>query len=372
MGFVDIQGKVDVFQYWPNGASDVDTVRFIPDLMSATYVADGASAKVGAFFEKGGTFQPDDNKPGEEKFRGILRRSGGTSLSVRLQGIDAPETHYAPNFREGMFDGDYAKWIAKHISRQKSYRQPYGKLCTDLFATGVRSKLGVATASGTNPEVPVEAKLKILADGINDAVDVFGRVVGYVTLVGNGQEVVLNDHALSQGLAFCSFYGSMSIAEIKRLSELFAAHGAGSARKSQLRSNVSHQLRDFEPELWTTKSMPDKDRDDNGADSFRAKCFDPKLFRRCVDWVGRREALGEPTAVLDYMRSNEEEIALLSDFFAANGDWSTSRKFAMGTLIGRDGTFMYKPGEVVFEARPVAVVDDQRQALPASFLTPYP
>lgn len=230
MGFVEIAGKVDVFQYWPHGISDVDTVRFAPDLASATYFTDSTSVKVGAFFEKGGTFQPDDNKPGEEKFRGILRRSGGTSLSVRLQGIDAPETHYAPNFREGMFGGDYAKWIAKHISRQKSYRQPYGKLCTDLFAAGIPSKLGVSAPSGGTPTVLVEAKLKILADGINGAVDVFGRVVGYVTLIGNGEEVVLNDHALSQGFAFCSFYGSMSIAEIKRLSELFAAHGAGGSQ----------------------------------------------------------------------------------------------------------------------------------------------
>lgn len=117
--------------------------------------------------------------------------------------------------------------------------------------------------------------------------------------------------------------------------------------------------------------MRDTDRDDNGADSFRAKCFDPKLFRRCVDWVGRKEALSEPTALLDYMRSNEEEIALLNDFIAANGDWSTSRKFPMGTLVGRDGAFMYKPGEVVFESRPVAVVDELRQPLPASFSAPY-
>jgi hypothetical protein len=99
---------------------------------------------------------------------------------------------------------------------------------------------------------------------------------------------------------------------------------------------------------------------------------DPKLFRRCVDWVGRKEALGEPTELLDYMRSNDEEIALVNDFIAAAGDWANSRKFAMGSLIGRDGAFLYKPGEVVFESRPVVVVDDKRQPLPASFLSPFP
>src|SRR5262245_37929088 len=318
MGFVEIAGKVDVFQYWPHDASDVDTLKFIPNPNAAVYISDAGSTQVWAFFANGGTFQPDDNNPGELRFRPILRKSFGiTSFSVRLQGIDAPETHYAPNFREGMFDGDYARWIAKHIARQKSYRQPYGKLCTDLFANGIRNALGVAPFN-PSPEVPappevlVDAKLKVLADGINGAADVFGRVVGYVTLSGNGQEVVLNDFALSRGFAFCSFYGSMAIGEMNRLMDLYTAHGAGSARKSHLRENLSSQLRDFEPELWTTRSMRDTDRDDNGADSFRSKCFDPKLFRRCIDWVGRKDALNELTPLLDYMRSNDEEMALIS------------------------------------------------------------
>ncbi|TIW68546.1 MAG: hypothetical protein E5V60_04515 [Mesorhizobium sp.] len=372
MGFVDILGTVDIFQYWPHGPSDVDTLKFNPDLASAQYFANGTTTSVGAFFERGGTFQPDDNNPGEEKFRSILRKAGGVSLSVRLQGIDAPETHYSPNYREGMFDGDYAKWVAKHIARQKSYRQPYGKLCTDFFANGLRALLGVGSFNSATPEVLVPAKVRILADGINGAVDVYGRVIGYVTLIGNGQEIVLNDYALSQGFAFCSFYGSMAIDEMRRLTELFAAHGASGAPRSQLRSNVSNQLRDFEPELWTTKSMRDTDRDENGADAFRSRCFDPKLFRRCVDWIGRKEALGESTALLDYMRSNDEEIVLLSDFVAAKGDWNKSRKFAMGSLIAKDGAFSYKNGEVVFKSRPVEIVNDKRQPLPETFLTPYP
>ena len=373
MGFVEIPGKVDVFQYWPDGSSDVDTLKFIPDLASAKYFSDAASTNVAAFFEKGGTFQPDDNSPGEVKFKSILRKGGGVSLSIRLQGIDAPETHYSPNYREGMFDGDYAQWVAKHVARQTSYRQPYGKLCTDLFGKGLRTQLGIspAPAGGAAPEVLVDAKVKILADSINGAVDVFGRVIGYVTLMGNGQQIVLNDYALSQGFAFCSFYGSMAIDEMKRLADLFAAHGAGGAQKSQLRNNVSLQLRDFEPELWTTKSMRDTDRDDNGVDTFRSKCFDPKLFRRCIDWVGRKEALGDATMLLDYMRSNDEEIVLMSDFIAANGDWKKSRKFEMGSLIAKDGAFRYRAGEVVFEARPVQIVDEQRQVLPDSFLTPF-
>lgn len=372
MGFVQISGKVDVFQYWPHDASDVDTLKFIPDLSSATYFSDSPPVNVGAFFQDGGIFQPDDNKPGEEKFRPIVRKFGGIWLSVRLQGIDAPETHYAPNFREGMFDGDYAKWIAKHVSRQKSYRQPYGKLCTDLFGSGIREKFDIRSPGSTAPEVLVDAKLKILADSINGAVDVFCRVVGYATLVGNGQEVVANDYALSNGFAFCSFYGSMAIEEMARLSELYDAHGAGGASKSHLRRNVSRQLRDFEPELWTTRSMRDTDRDDNGADSFPSKCFDPKMFRRCIDWVGRREALGEPAALLDYMRANSEEVAHRIDFVAAGGKWENSRKITMGSLIGEDGAFLYRPGDVVFESRPVTVVNERRQPLPDSFLLPYP
>ena len=372
MGFVEISGKVDIFQYWPHGESDVDTLQFIPDLTTATYVSDTAPANVAAYFTEGGTFQPDDNRPGEERFRSIMRNAGGKYLSVRLQGIDAPETHYASNFREGMFDGDYARWIAKHVTRQKSHRQPYGKLCTDQFATGLRTALGVGAFDSANPEVLVDAKLKILADSINGAVDVYGRVVGYVTVTRNGQEIVLNDHALARGFAFCSFYGSMAIDEMRRLTGLFAGHGTGGERKSPLRNNVSSQLRDFEPELWTTASMRDSDRDDNSSGAFRSKCFDPKMFRRCVDWVGRRDALGDTIPLLDYMRSNDEQIVLFTDFVAADGEWEAARKFSMGSLVGKDGAFLYKPGEVVFEARPVTVVNKNRVPLPDSFLTPFP
>lgn len=371
MGLVEIDGKVDVFQYWPNGGSDVDTLKFVPDFPSARYHGDGGSADVAAFFQKGGMFLPDDDKPGQEKFRSIVRKGGGLSLSIRLQGIDAPELHYAPNFREGMFDGDFSRWIARHLSRQKSYRQPYGKLCADFFGKGVRRQLGLETIDEDAPERLVDAKLTIHADGINQAVDVFGRVVGYVALRTAHGEVLLNDYALSEGFAFCSFYGSMRIDEMNRLSALFAAHGTGGTPKSQLRGNFSRQLRDFEPDLWTTKSMRDTDRDDNGADAFRSKCFDPKLFRRCVDWVGRREALGETVPLLDYMRSNNENVATLEDFIDAGGDWLAARKIAMGSLVEETGAFSRLPGEVVFEARPVTVVDEARQPLPTSFLSPF-
>jgi hypothetical protein len=72
------------------------------------------------------------------------------------------------------------------------------------------------------------------------------------------------------------------------------------------------------------------------------------------------------------MRGNDEEVVMLSDFIAASGDWSAARKLSMGSLIGPDGAFRYRAGEVVFESRPVVMVDEQRQPLPDSFLTPYP
>jgi hypothetical protein len=72
MGFVEIGGKVDVFQYWPHGASDVDTLKFIPDPDSATYFSAAGSTKVWAFFENGGTFRfRDDYAPGLMAFGGM-------------------------------------------------------------------------------------------------------------------------------------------------------------------------------------------------------------------------------------------------------------------------------------------------------------
>jgi len=55
----------------------------------------------------------------------------------------------------------------------------------------------------------------------------------------------------------------------------------------------------------------------------------------------------------------------------AFSDVDTVRFIPDLTLIARGGEFMYRPGEVVFESRPVIVVDDQRHPLPASFLSPF-
>lgn len=371
MGKVEIRGTVDVFQYWPHGASDVDTVKFRPDLSTAVFLADGVSVPVGAFFEVGGFFVDDEQHPGERAFKKILR--SGNAFSVRLQGIDAPETHYSSNFRE-QFDGNYATWLAKLSCRQRSHRQPYGKLCTDMFAMGIRKALAIGEpAPGAKPTpTPVEAVLRIAADGINGAVDAFGRVVGEIALAANGQQVVLNDFALVKGFAFCSFYSSMTLAEMERLKALFASHPSSGAERSALRNNLSRHLRDFEPDLWTTLSVRDTDRDDNESNGFRAKTFDPKIFRRCVDWVGRVRALGETSLLLDYMLNNGEKVVLFPDLNAAGGNWGAAKSVTMGSLIGPDGSLLYEPGDVVFESLPVEVVDSSGNKLPATFTAPFP
>ena len=47
----------------------------------------------------------------------------------------------------------------------------------------------------------------------------------------------------------------------------------------------------------------------------------------------------------------------MADFVAASGNWAKARKMAMGAFIGLDGAIRYKPGEAIFEARPVVMVD---------------
>src|SRR6266478_1282216 len=88
-GQLDVAGMIEVDQFWPNGTSDADTAKLLVSVtdgafrfrphpgapFATTHVFDGATVK-------GKTTKPVVDAKGR--------------VTIRFQGIDAPELHYMP------------------------------------------------------------------------------------------------------------------------------------------------------------------------------------------------------------------------------------------------------------------------------------
>ena len=87
-GLLRVSGTVDLSQFWPNGDSDVDTVTVVVDDDGFQF-SDDASPQG---FRRTKVFEDAfiDKKPVISKAR---------KVTVRIQGIDAPELHCPPGAR---------------------------------------------------------------------------------------------------------------------------------------------------------------------------------------------------------------------------------------------------------------------------------
>src|SRR4029077_14423031 len=87
-GLLEVSGTIDLAQFWPTGESDADTVKVLlsgPNAFRFT-LHPGAPSKVTHAFE-GATVKGKVSKPAIDK---------EGRVTIRLQGIDAPELHYRP------------------------------------------------------------------------------------------------------------------------------------------------------------------------------------------------------------------------------------------------------------------------------------
>ena len=89
-GLLIIDGSVDVSQFWPGGKSDGDTVKFAitqPQTAFRFRSSPGATPMVTHAFDSAGMFQ---SVKGKRTFKPLIRNG---AITLRLQGIDAPELH---------------------------------------------------------------------------------------------------------------------------------------------------------------------------------------------------------------------------------------------------------------------------------------
>jgi endonuclease YncB( thermonuclease family) len=318
-----VEGTLELNQFWPQGTSDADTTKLIvtPNrflIRSApggtsreTHVFDGAKVK-----GRGGS------KP-------VLNNAG--KLTIRLQGIDAPELHYqAPPLPRS--SAVTAAIRARYNDINADFRQHLGESATVALANHLNAA-GTATlpcAAVTNVEKP------------NDVFDTYGRFVGDVHVTIGGQDENLNRWLAENGWAYPAFYNSMTPDEINLIRGL---GDAARANHAPVWKHFTKKVGPFDRSLvFRGKgAVPDPAAD-------KGPLIMPKLFRRLAAWTVAKKAgvPGTPTTFRKQLEKNAlADAFFITDDFIANSTLSAT-PHGFPEFLDAASKFGLRPDEMVF------------------------
>jgi endonuclease YncB( thermonuclease family) len=324
LGVLEVSGTIDLSQFWPEGTADADTTKIL--------VAVGANAfrfrptpadafRVTHAFENTEVVGTGRKAPISDK--GIV--------TVRLQGVDAPELHYRPPAALKRKDQSKTQHDL-YLTWNLEYRQHFGESAT----VALRQHLNAFGAD------PLPCIVRTSVDAPRDAFDTYGRLVGDV-VVGQGPAASTVNHWLvAQGWAVPTFYTSMSEAEINGYVQLAAAASATPKRAIWRRYSRAIVAFDWDLVFRGTGAAPDPAAD-------RGPVMLPKLFRRQSAYHVNRRARMVTGSFDRYLSSKKDEVHELSDFLTQGPQAAPVRHLHE---FVRDGTVTVAPHQLVFREKP--------------------
>jgi endonuclease YncB( thermonuclease family) len=321
-----IEGRIAIDQFWPDGASDADTTKIAitvgPGAFS--YDVEGRGFVATDVFEDAvavGT--------GRRKVISASRR-----ITVRLQGVDAPELHYkaaalprrdhiTPTVRE-----------AYNALNRKEKRQWLGESATLALADFLR---------GFGRDA-VPCQFYSFVDAPGDVIDTYGRFVGNI-MVGEGFDIDLNLWLTAEAWVYPTFYASMDDAEIRLFLDMLPAAKA----KGRVWANYSRDIRSFDRGLtYRGEGAPVAAGQDDGP------VLMPKLFRRLVAFDLEKAVGLRRGSFKSYLKERRDGCYALDDFLEQGPFAATPRTldaFQRGMLFQRE------PHELVFQEKPSTLLD---------------
>jgi len=337
-GLLEITGTIDVAQFWPSGKSDADTTKVLVTIgpNAFRFRATPSSA-----------FQPT------QAFVGAKVRAPGQGLkdvivngkvTIRLQGIDAPELHYRP--QSALKPAQRSPQQTKRYKElNEEYRQP-------LAETGTKALHDLLLPHG--PQLP--CRMVTAVDEPNDVVDIYGRCVGDILVTINGQEANLNHWLVEQRWAFPSFYSSMSKQEI---SHILQASSSVRTKKAGVWKNWKKQIKidvmNLKLMYRSKAAMPDPQEE-------RGPVIMPKLFRRVSTWKINQMAKMVSGGLGLYLKAHPDDCYLTSQFLVSPYT-ATHRK--LHDFYNADGTFRMRPDELVFQEKDATLVGPNNKPVTA-------
>ncbi|HEX2584475.1 MAG TPA: thermonuclease family protein [Steroidobacteraceae bacterium] len=326
MGIIRIRGTIDLAQFWPDGQSDADTTKILLSVGNDAF----QFAPDGKHFTATHVFN-------NAVVHGASRKAviNKNKVTIRLQGIDAPELHYraGPLPRKNSITDAMRKKFNQVNSAER--RQHWGETATVALATHLKHV-------AVNGVVECEAVSKV--DQPSDLLDTYGRIVADIC-IGQQFDHDINEWLATEGWVFPTFYTSMTKEEITTFLDA-AKHGKAKDRVwSKLRGDASK----FDAALQFRRpgALIDEKKD-------KGPLIMPKLFRRQVAWQMHRKTGLFKGNLEKFLQANPDECMLLNDFLD-NGVHSAKTRYLHEFVDGN--RFTKKPHELVFKEKPSTVVD---------------
>lgn len=328
MGLLRIRGTIDLEQFWPEGEADADTskVKVTVGEGSFQYAADGQNfANTGVYF--GAVARGTGSKEVIDK---------KNRITVRLQGVDAPELHYkAAPLRKNPPVSDAKR--KKFNAENKNRRQYWAETATVALA----DKL-------LDYPHPVDCYVVSLVETPGDAIDTYGRFVGNI-FVGANFRTDINLWLSEQGWAYPTFYWSMTKDEIKAYLKAIP----DAQQKGRIWKAYSTDISKFDAKLLFRPHGPKNPAKDKG------KVLMPKIFRRQVAYRVQKKVGIVSGDFKTYLDKKIDYCFLTSEFL----DQGTAAPMRRLSEFVKGKQFKLKPHEVVFKEDPSVLVDKNNKKI---------
>ncbi|MBS1933404.1 MAG: thermonuclease family protein [Bacteroidetes bacterium] len=328
-GLLTFNGTIDLTQFWPENIkagntldSDADTVKVKVDMATIIFTSAAGKIKKTKALNNAGFWTNEKKSDGTtvKKFKPVINSK--SLVTMRLQGIDAPELHY--------------------MTGTPLYRQHMGETSTVQLYKYLQSQ---------TKDTTLACSVFTQVDEPNDVFDKYGRCVGDINIVNSkGKTVDVNHWLIENGYAFPAFYNSMTNQEIQDIVNL-----AKNAMQNKLGiwKYASYKMAALDRTLIHSK----KDGSYSAKADKKPPVIFPKLFRRLWEFEIKDKKTFSALGYETFLQGNKDDKCCLTSVFLASGYPKKSPLLA--DFVKSDGTINFKPADVVFKEAGTTLKDDK-------------
>jgi len=324
MGLLRVKGTIDLGQFWPKGSADADTTKILVTVGRDAFQfreRPGSRFRVTHAFDKA-VVVGRIRKPAMDK----------NQVTVRLQGIDAPELHYRPSSRLTDKAGRTKAQKDRYLEVNEDYRQYLAETAT----------VKLARFLGRAAKDPLPCVFETAVDTPGEAFDCYGRLVGDILVRIGRANYNVSQWLAQQGWAYPAFYNSMSADEIQTLRSA-ADRARAKDRPVWRQLNGYARATDFDRDLRYRRP---KTKPSFAASKDQGPVVLPKLFRRLSTWAVNQYAGMVTSGFWSYLESCREECYLTNDFL---NQPTVARTRYLHEFLHLDGLFESRPDELTFK-----------------------